>query len=100
MTRLVAIFAFCVLVAGCRNEVESAPPYRAEAAAPRDIVVAVESAGVVEPITLVEVKSKASGEILELPVRFEPRSRAQGKKIGWRDGVQAVRTLLRYRFRR
>ena len=36
--------------------------------------------------------------ILELPVRFEPRSRAQGKKIGWRDGVQAIRVLLKYRF--
>ena len=36
--------------------------------------------------------------ILELPIRFEPRSRAQGKKIGWRDGVQAIRVLLKYRF--
>lgn len=36
--------------------------------------------------------------ILELPVRFEPRSRAQGKKIGWRDGVQAIGVLLKYRF--
>jgi len=38
-------------------------------------------------------------DILELPVRFEPRSRAQGKKIGWRDGVHAVQVLVRYRFR-
>jgi glycosyltransferase involved in cell wall biosynthesis len=38
--------------------------------------------------------------ILELPVRFEPRSRAQGKKIGWRDGVQAIKVLIRYRFKR
>jgi dolichol-phosphate mannosyltransferase len=37
--------------------------------------------------------------ILELPVTFEPRSRAQGKKIGWRDGVHAVQVLIRYRFR-
>jgi glycosyltransferase involved in cell wall biosynthesis len=42
---------------------------------------------------------RARHTILELPVRFEPRSRAAGKKIGWRDGFQAVRTLLRYRFR-
>ena len=35
--------------------------------------------------------------IHELPVRFEPRSRAQGKKIGWRDGVQALRVLVRER---
>ena len=37
--------------------------------------------------------------IHELPVRFEPRSRAQGKKIGWRDGVRAIDVLFRERFR-
>jgi glycosyltransferase involved in cell wall biosynthesis len=37
--------------------------------------------------------------ILELPVRFDPRSRAQGKKIKWRDGVRALQVLLRERFR-
>ena len=42
---------------------------------------------------------RAGHSIHELPVRFEPRSRAQGKKIGWRDGVQAVKVLFRYRFR-
>jgi glycosyltransferase involved in cell wall biosynthesis len=36
--------------------------------------------------------------IFELPIRFEPRSRAQGKKIGWRDGVRAIQVLLKYRF--
>lgn len=40
---------------------------------------------------------KAGYGILELPVRFEPRSRAQGKKIGWRDGVHALRVLVRHR---
>ena len=34
----------------------------------RDITVAVEAAGIIEPVTTVEVKSKASGEILSLPV--------------------------------
>jgi len=38
--------------------------------------------------------------IAERPVRFDPRSRAAGKKIGWRDGVDAVRTLFRIRFDR
>jgi hypothetical protein len=36
--------------------------------------------------------------IVELPISFTPRSRAAGKKIGWRDGVHAVRVLLRHRF--
>ena len=38
--------------------------------------------------------------IHELPVRFDPRSRAQGKKIGWRDGVRALQVLAVERFRR
>jgi len=41
---------------------------------------------------------RAGHRILELPVRFEPRSRAQGKKIGWRDGLRAIQVLLKYRF--
>ena len=41
---------------------------------------------------------RAGHTILELPIRFEPRSRAQGKKIGWRDGVRAIQVLLKYRF--
>jgi glycosyltransferase involved in cell wall biosynthesis len=36
--------------------------------------------------------------IHEIPVRFDPRSRAQGKKIGWRDGLRALQVLLRERF--
>lgn len=38
-------------------------------------------------------------EIVERPVRFEPRRRGQGKKIGWRDGLRAIAALLKYRFR-
>jgi glycosyltransferase involved in cell wall biosynthesis len=37
--------------------------------------------------------------IHELPVKFEARSRAQGKKIGWRDGFRAVEVLFKERFR-
>ena len=43
---------------------------------------------------------KAGHTIVERPVTFLPRSRAAGKKIGWRDGVAAVRVLLRHRFSR
>lgn len=43
---------------------------------------------------------RSGHSILELPIRFEPRSRAQGKKIGWRDGVRAIQVLLKYRFTR
>lgn len=37
--------------------------------------------------------------ILERPVTFDPRNRASGKKIGWRDGIHAIAVLLKYRFR-
>ena len=43
---------------------------------------------------------KAGHTIVERPVTFQPRSRAAGKKIGWRDGVAAVRVLFRHRFSR
>jgi hypothetical protein len=41
---------------------------------------------------------RAGHSIFELPIHFNPRSRAQGKKIGWRDGVRALQVLLKYRF--
>ena len=42
---------------------------------------------------------RRSHRIVELPVKFDPRSRAGGKKIGWRDGFHAVAVLVKYRFR-
>ena len=36
--------------------------------------------------------------IHELPVHFAPRSKAEGKKIKWRDGVRALQVLLLERF--
>lgn len=41
---------------------------------------------------------KRGYRILELPVVFDARSRAQGKKIRWRDGLHAIRMLVRERF--
>ena len=38
--------------------------------------------------------------IVERPVRFEPRSKAAGKKMRWRDGWMAIRVLVSRRFRR
>lgn len=36
--------------------------------------------------------------IHEVPISYRPRSREEGKKIHWRDGIVAVWTLIRYRF--
>ncbi|MBP6965748.1 MAG: glycosyltransferase family 2 protein [Armatimonadetes bacterium] len=35
--------------------------------------------------------------IVEVPIRYEARTAAEGKKIGWWDGVVALWTLLKYR---
>jgi hypothetical protein len=37
-------------------------------------------------------------KIVERPISYNPRSIDQGKKINWRDGVEAIFTLFRYRF--
>lgn len=56
-----------ILFSGCAEEPDRSPLRLAEAAR-RDIVVSAIAAGVVEPVTTVEVKSKASGEIVEVAV--------------------------------
>jgi len=38
--------------------------------------------------------------IVEEPIRYTPRSFADGKKIRWTDGVKAIWILLKYRFAR
>jgi glycosyltransferase involved in cell wall biosynthesis len=40
----------------------------------------------------------AGHDIVERPIVFQPRNYAEGKKIGWRDGVRALRVLVGYRF--
>jgi glycosyltransferase involved in cell wall biosynthesis len=39
-------------------------------------------------------------KIHEVPISYQPRTLEEGKKISWRDGVQAIWTLLRHRLRR
>lgn len=43
---------------------------------------------------------KRGFRVIELPIAYNPRSRAQGKKISWRDGFGAVYTLVDQRFKR
>ncbi|MBI4744400.1 MAG: glycosyltransferase family 2 protein [Actinobacteria bacterium] len=42
--------------------------------------------------------SKKKIKIYEVPISYYPRRLEEGKKIGWRDGIEAVWTLLKYRF--
>ena len=53
------------LLTGCAQETEERT-WNLAPVATRDIVVAVQAAGIIEPVTTVELKSKASGEILEI----------------------------------
>lgn len=37
-------------------------------------------------------------KIVEVPISYRPRTKHEGKKINWKDGFLALRTLLKYRF--
>jgi len=41
---------------------------------------------------------KNGAKYLESPISYNARKKNEGKKIGWKDGVQAVWTLFKYRF--
>jgi glycosyltransferase involved in cell wall biosynthesis len=40
--------------------------------------------------------AKAQARIYEVPISYSGRTYAEGKKIGWRDGVAAIWHILRY----
>jgi HlyD family secretion protein len=65
--RSTAVLPFLLLAAACAKE-EVVPTYQAVAVATRDISVSAQAAGAILPDTVVEVKSKASGEILNFDV--------------------------------
>lgn len=37
-------------------------------------------------------------KIIEIPISYRPRHSNEGKKIKWKDGVEAVLTLLKFKF--
>jgi hypothetical protein len=53
----------------------------------------------VEP-QLVAALSALRARVVEVPVSYDPRSAAEGKKIGWRDGVRAIYVIAVQRLRR
>lgn len=52
----------------------------------------------IEPEVTAKV-SRLGYTITEVPIRYDRRSYAAGKKIGWKDGVSAVWCILRYGWR-
>ena len=49
-------------------------------------------------ITAKILKKKA--RFREIPISYNARQESEGKKITWKDGVQAIFTLLKYRFKK
>jgi len=43
--------------------------------------------------------SRRKLRIVEVPIRYENRSYEDGKKVGWKDGFEAIWAIVRYRFR-
>ena len=74
-TRLLPLLLLAGLACG---DEAPAPVYQAIPVERRSITVSVQAAGTVQPDTLVEVKSKASGEILDLKVETGQQVVVQG----------------------
>ncbi len=65
---LVLASVFLLALAGCRREKKQVLPIETATVARRTIVSEVTASGQVEPINVIEVKSKSSGQIIEMPV--------------------------------
>ena len=51
----------------------------------------------IEPEITAQIARKGF-KILEVPISYNPRTKNEGKKIKWKDGVKALWTLIKYRF--
>ncbi len=67
---LVTLLVTALFLSACAEEQAVGPVYDTAAVERRTIEVSVSSAGIVEPLATVEVKSKASGEVLDLFVEI------------------------------
>jgi len=77
-----ALLALVVLVAGAVWQVRGSHPRDGAAevatqpAARHDVSLTIEASGTIEPVNLVEVKSKASGTVIQMPVSVGSRLKA------------------------
>ncbi len=67
MKQPIRLLTVLALITACKKEVP-APVYEAVAIGKRDIIVTAQAAGAINPDTIVDVKSRASGEITDLAV--------------------------------
>jgi len=105
--RFTFVLALAAALTACgQTGQETAPAYESAPVERRSIVVAVEASGVVEPVATVELKSKASGEILAimaetgdevaegaLLVRIDPRT-ARNRLAQSKADLEAARARL------
>lgn len=40
---------------------------------------------------------KRGENIVEIPIRYYPRTKGEGKKIRWKDGIEAIWTLIKFK---
>lgn len=64
--------ALLVVAAACQHK-QQAPTVQTATVARRDIIIDAQANGVIEPIAIIEVKSKASGVITKMPVETGTR---------------------------
>src|SRR5881628_1312417 len=89
LVALLVVAAVVLLVVGKKflKRDPAGPAVPVEAIAHQDIAMTIEATGTVEPIDLVEVKSKASGQILSMPVQVGSHVQA-GDLLAQVDTVQ------------
>ncbi len=51
-----------------------------------------------EPEITAKILKKKSTRFMEVPISYNARKTKEGKKITWKDGVQAIFALIKYRF--
>ncbi len=68
--------------------------------APKDVLISLqlESKGFDIEAEIVSKALKKCLRIIEVPISYYPRSFAEGKKIRWLDGIQQIKSILKYRF--
>ena len=73
MKRLILPAAILLLAACASKDKDAAPLVQTAPVTRQDIVVDVEATGIIAPVNAVEVRSKASGQIIKLPVELGSR---------------------------
>jgi glycosyltransferase involved in cell wall biosynthesis len=59
--------------------------------------ISLEESGFEMELELTVKVAQKNWRVTEVPISYLPRSKAEGKKICWRDGIQSIKTLYRYR---